>query len=768
MNCKAAGATIVRIILGEAEGPEPRALQVHLESCPRCARRFREAAAVVEAVCSLQAGPVPPEVVEACDMSVARALRRGRSRGSPPAVPTTAPGLARKVTIFVFGISLLVLVNVAALLISGRIGEPEPAIGRLEYRSGRAELSYRGARFKEPAMTGRPLFRGATVYTDPNGLARIRTDGAAWWLDSGSTLELAGPSDAYLIRGRVFVECDEGAGEPVRLGSDMGTSTSEGGAFVARASALRFCAVSTEGELALQGRKRTVSVAQGEMGICTRSGIVDPVRRVRPQPVLHWLLRFRADAAPALSAQECVRMPLSPGRAALPPRVLLEELHIRLNVRGPLVLVSARARLGNASDEPWSGVLELREVLSAALVVPSPAGTITLPANGIASVRLVALALMRPRGGTYGITIDPRGWTETPIADLSVQTSGRAEGGFAGLDSPGHSWEIGSQGEDLSASFSARDFGTELPMRLEFKFRSGPQVDAMLFDLGEEAAKGMVLAGRGLFEGGAALRKGNVIIALDAASDYGPSGISCPYELLEELLAALPPRCQPQLVAYDGGAKFLRAAARSRMASDSERMLIALWSLTPAKGGRAGEFLHELPGLLKDAQKTECVIYVTGPHDLPGSGTGRELEGLPDSCRLVTVQVGADQPGEFYRSACLKLGGVAAAVPSSAHPAAAAQAILEGLRWSALRRLDLRLSSPVEDSSVLSAAGRFSNYPVLVLIRPGPGAAAVKGKLIAAAGEERVEKAFEFPLDESAAFSGEWTSGLWSGLESLR
>jgi len=752
-------------LLGAAEADATAELAQHLAECPRCVRRAAIYAAVRDEVRRMEPVAPPEKAQDFVAHAVRDALGAGaqaRDRQRPPADPRPERSFMFKALVFLGAIAALGAAVVGMLLAFEGEGEPQPSMGDAVFWSGEVRVSTPGAAMWRELGKKEFLPPGARLRTGPDSLLELRCPGVSWRLPGMSGIALDAPGQAELLVGRLHARVEGGAAGDVRLASSAGLVTCPEGEFVAALSMKRLHVGCLSGRLSVQGEGGPVEVPAGHAAMLADGKLVGGVRRARRGDMAHWVKMFDAGGEDGLSIRQlaCVRVPAEP--PVLPPEVLIEDLAVSVRARGPVAVVSVRARLANRGAQDWRGRFRVGQALLPQAIAQAGDGPVVVAPGQVLSHESVGVCLMRSRGEFFALGLNPAVWSSDPIGRLQLSVRASAEGGIDEFICAGARRTRRQRVVDWS--WDARSFNPRRPVVLEFAFDEPDAVDALWLS-GERGPRALV-AWRPDAPDEEWIRKGrNVFLAFDAAADFGPGGRAYAHEVLEVLLRALPPGCATALLAYDGRVKSDPDPLARHMPARVEAMLSALWSLQEGGERNARDFLALALEWASVPEGDGLLVFVTGR-----DGADEPVPAIPartdGELRVATLQVGATEPAAAYRSLCSGSGGVALALPPAVAPELATLDFLGNLRWAALREVGVELTRG-RCGGLATGAARFANQPVLALMAPEDRRGRVSGCWHARAGGERLTRDFDLETPADAEVAGPAADALIEALSRL-
>ena len=765
MRCRDAERQIMLTLLGAADADALAELAQHLRGCARCVRRAAAYAAVRDEVRRMEPVAPPEEARDFVARAIQEALGAGpqaRDGGRPPADPRPERSFAFKALVFLGAVAALVAAVIGMLLAFEGKGEPQPSMGDAVFWTGEVQVSTPGASMWRELGRNEFLPPGARMRTGPDSLLELRCPGVSWRLPGMSGIALEGPGEAELLLGRLHARAEGGAGGDVRLATSAGLVICPEGEFVAALSMKRLHVGCLSGRLSVEAEGGPVQVPAGHAAMLAEGKLVEPVRRARRGDVAHWLKMFDAGGDGGLSVRQlaCVRVPAE--APILPPEVLIEDLAVSVRARGPIAVVSVRARLANTGAEEWRGSFCVGHALLPQATAQTGDGPIVVAPGEVLSHESVGVCLMRSRGGFFGLGLNPAVWSSESIGRLQLSVRASADGGIDEFICAGAHRTRRQRVVDWS--WDARSFDPRQPVVLEFAFDEPGGVDALWLS-GERGARALV-AWRPDAPDEEWIRKGrNVFLAFDAAADFGPGGRAYAHEVLEVLLRALPPGCATALLAYDGRVKSDPDPLARHMPARVEAMLSALWSLQEGGERNARDFLALALEWASVPEGDGLLVFVTGRDgaDEPVPAVPARTDG---ELRVATLQVGATEPAAAYRSLCSGSGGVALALSPAVAPELATLDFLGNLQWPALREVGVELTRGRCEGLVTGAA-RFANQPVLALMALEGRRGRVSGRWRAEAGGERLTRDFDLQMPADAEVAGPAADALIEALRRL-
>jgi len=739
---------MVRMLFGAILPEQKGELERHLVGCAACRSRLKSYDNVRRAICKLEPERVPPEAVEACELAAREGQARKGKRPKAPADPRAMRGWLYRAAVLAAVLLSVALVNGVILWLASGSYEAQPDVGRVLWRSGRVEVSYSGGRSWVPLNEGAELVGGAALRTGEDGLLKIKTQAAAWWLDRSSAILLSGPRRGRLLSGRCFVERSGTPGEPVRLESPQGTAACIEGSFVASVSPLRSFLTVTAGKAIMESSAAESLEVLGNQAVVAIQGCpVEPVRETDVRLATHWLRRFEIAGRCPLSMEEVARLPLRPAQHALPDAVLLHDVTLRLIVRGPMALASVEAGLKNEGEAAWQGALDAADLFYPGALCTVPSEPVELPPGGLARVHSYAVLVLQRRGAHWRLAVMPQGWTRRLVERFSLEVEGRASGGFATAECLTHPLRLECQASGVSGSYEANYLEPEPPVVLDFAFRQEQGCELFVFGSEDAAQRYGLVACRGLFkpaQSGAEVEK--YLLAFDATADYGSAGRTYAHELVEELVNRVPASAEVGFVAYDGKVKRLPETAKRYEAPKLEKMLTALWSLQGIGRAAPGALFQQL--MQASAGTEDAVLfYVTGNDEPPS------VHGPAGGAKAFCVQVGVDDAREFYRTACSASGGAAVGA-GALHPEAAAAELFRDMKWEGLTSARIEVEEGGRALKVLSRPGDFSNRPLLFLVAISEGAR-LRGRFVATTAHQTSDKHFALAIPKEGMLEPE-------------
>jgi hypothetical protein len=650
---------------------------------------------------------------------------------------------------------LLLAVIVAILATFAGEYEPPPPAGTVSFAVPAVSVQDPGSPVWRGVGAGESLLPGAGLRTERDAWAKIASGGVEWWLGGSSGLRLGDAGTAELAGGRTFVSCDGSLEGGVRLITTPGEALCAAGEFVAAASTrrLRVACVSGRVTVKTNGDGKEQVLAEGEATMVTQESGACRVRRARVPELTHWLKGFGHGVSGRLRLRQLASVPLDPSEPRLPPAIHVEDLTCRVHLRGPLALVTVRARLQNQSGRPWEGDLSVRELALPVALAATP-GSVRLSAGGRGTCEAAAVFVLPEREGRAVLGLNPRVWTGNRVEKLTLSIDASAEEGFDELSCPLAQWSVRKE-DSVRWSWSAADLRPGTPVVLEAELGGSNTVDVL--QVGNGADVLLLAAWRPKMPRHDWIgRKTNVFVASDVAVSSAEMGRYYGQQVMETVLGALPPGCSTALLAWDGKLRVDPRPLSRHLPARVEDMLAALWDLEVGPGEAGGDFVRQATALAAAAGDEKLLVFVTPtqPAALDWLDAG---EGLPPDLRVIVLQLDAEVPSAGWRRLCERSGGAAMAVPPSMAPRLAAMDFLWNLKWGAVEERAIGVAGATE-GVVLPPPSTFANQPVVALLRAEREGPTEAGFRVRADGRSRTREFMVRPGEGVAA--GELTRRL--------
>ncbi len=730
MNCKEARRRMAEVVFEGGDPPED--LRAHLRSCPRCARRFPVYRCIEEELGGLEGFEVPEPVREVLEERLEAVVAEEPQPDLVPARPDPERPGSHKAAAVIGGMLFLIAVAVLAIALAGPTYEEVPGAARAVRTRGNVAVQSAAMGGRRPLEEAAVLMPGDVVRTDRSGIAKLTADGMQWCVDGRSAAGFYGSGAAELVVGRMYAACDGSTEESMVVVAGPATVTCGRGSVVVSVFGKRARVGCASGSATVRIGEEELNLEVGDYAMVAGESAVNPVRRVRPAELTHWLNGFAAGGADGLSQHGLASVPLRRPEPILPKSVSIERLDVKITLRGPLAFVRARARLRNDGPADWQGAIDPADV-----TLPGPLasaeGRVRLAAGDAASCEAVAVYLLVRRENRFALGLNPGNWTGRPIGTLSVQVEGTASGGFRSFRCSAGGDRI-KRKKAVEWSLTEESWPASRPLVVEFQPADKEGVDTMR--LGEAPDSAVLAAWRP----DAARRRwfdadSRLLIAFDATADFGPGGRAYAHEVMETVMRALPSGCSTALAAYDGELKMDGAPLSRHLVGRVERLLAALWTLEGESDAGDGGLLRQALALCSGAPEPMLLLYVTGRGE-PSAQAEAELA-IPSDVRPVVLQVGSDRAEPLWQEFCARRNGVSVALPAAMAPRLATMDFLGDMRWPALR--EARVGVAGGGRAVLLRRRTVSaGQPVAALIRPadGPLRATFSGR----AGEERLTR----------------------------
>jgi len=743
LDCKDAHKAIAGLMSGELGERARRALDEHLASCAACAERRTLCERVRESLGDLSVPELTPEMEEALRTALESARKPADARIAPPANPKPTEGFLYRAVVFALVMGGLALVYLLLVLFAGKYYEAPPETARVVYRSGGLLVGYPGSRHQEDAQEDLRVTGDIILVTAEDGAVKLETPGATWWLDRSTAMSFRGGDSAAMAGGRVLVECRTSPEAPATLETHTGLLTCASGRFVVRLIDLRLQVTCIEGEVALGRPEAPLVLTAGQRAFVARGVPLEPVRTVRTAWASAWTKRFYAQGPGGMPPVAAALLPVRSAPPLLPRGVRVKRLDVKAQLRGPLVVLTATAKLENGNDETWTGRLQPEHLLWPTPICSVPSAQVEIDAGERAEVECAALAVMRSVAEENYLALTPAGWTGEQIGEFSLSLSGSAQG-IESASCCTHDVAFEQTDGAVSARYRARDLPPELPVMLRFVFEESAASDLLLLPEGEgEPELALVAVRLGFSPSKSILKTRSFILAFDAGGRYERVGYGYAQQVADEICSRLLPDCSVRVAAYDGKIKVLAARAGRFGPLEAERMLAGLWSMDNSpqpSGAQLLRWLGKLP-----CEKPTLAFLITDEREcveafemLPAPGQGP---------RVLLAQLGADEHDRIYGSVCGAGGGSCTAVRSLS-PAGAATLLLSNLPWPGLRIGEFSGTEGIQRAQVLTTDGTPANQPVIAVIRPKQGARRIAGVLNLMAAEAREQQRVTLPIDE--------------------
>jgi hypothetical protein len=610
--------------------------------------------------------------------------------------------------------------------------------------------------------TGSPLPRDATVKTRSDGRLKVALGGTYVWIDGESELQILGPSDVRLRRGRVGVS-KRGTEKPFRLLTPFGIVEQDAevvGALTAWATPERLLVACLDGEMTLSDlRRERVRIEAGRLGVVTAGCLLAPERAADRETFAAWMRHFDA-VGPAEKAMDAgVWRPRVSRKSALSTGTQLEELSLEVLLRGPLVAVRSRAKLRIPPGETIPSRPQPRDLVfpapdAASVIVDSPAG----PSTEL-TVQIASVSVMEPTGERFCFALLPGAWTTAPMRIVSVTVEGRAVGGIQELESNLRDLRVEHDRLGVSAMWRGGDVSLSRPLVFAVTFREPAGADLVLLAAGEggKTAGGTdeaVVGAWDVSQPDADRRPfATVILGVDATGGYGPNGLDTVCTLAEALIDQLLPHRFGGLLLYDGAElTVLQYPSPREIEGIARDIRAALWSVVPAPtAGDGTAFLRRALDAERLAEPGEYLVLITDGNPRLAEEVGALAPGL-DLAGALVVEMGLGAPASGCRPDKPHPGVDVLRLGPEVDPVAAAQALLGNLPWRTGGSRRLTIGEGGEVVRALPSRSTFGNRPVAALARFEKGVnAAIVGL---ATGGNRATPAtqWEVALDRSEAF----------------
>lgn len=741
MNCKKARLLIIRRVTGRLDSDEQSALDKHLKACPRCKNRMERYKDVFESVQDVETPNLPDEVSEACKRALDKVRSAGQKPTQAPANPEPIAGFWRRTGIFSLCLLILAAIAVGAVLVASRYSESLPETGRIVYRSGTLKVGYPGGTQWHKAPPRTRLDRDTILQTAEDGFLRVRTPSAVWWIDSNTTVAFPDPSTIRVANGRIYAEQAGEASRSINVTTPHGgrvETIGGNGRFEVRATPARLIATSKRGSLSLQGKDTEVVIEAGQRAMILEGKTLPTKRTVNPGKIAPWKRRFGTKTRDAISREQARILPEAPGSANIPEHIRVRHLRLRCRIRGPLVLLMARAKLRNDGEQSWRGELDPKSYFWPRPLLSASSGSVRIRPGETTSVDMGGIAALAPDADnlTFGVFTGLRD-RRVDRVDFALLAKKRD---YESVRELTLDLEARSDGANMRIEKQVETPSGETPLVLSLKPREESRPGAVAFATdngGRVIGLGGWLPG---FKPDTDIQKTrHFLLGYDAAGYKSKAGRTYAHELAENIVGSLKPRARIMVAAYDGELKMLPSPGPAASAVARDRMLASLWEL------ESGEVAEGWTPLLKwcagfPAQQPS-LAFVISPLARAGSEFPATDEGARPRSHL--IQTGPEDIPKKVGELCASFGGAAEPVPNDLSPEAAAVHLLRNLQWSGYETLSLKPQPPV-DASFLTRTGAPSNTPLIWLFRSEESADGVSGTVKASTRQQKTTTSWTF------------------------
>ena len=751
MKCPDAARSIVSLVLQGGQAHPGADLAEHLRQCPGCVRRLAEYRAVRDAIRAMPPAEPPPELDQIMSEGLRQALDRPMQLDGPPADPTPQMPGQKKAAIAAVALIGILVAAVAGIALLGSPGAADTSSPGVVLAVGGVQVCVPGTHDWRP-LTGRePLPVCSEVRTGPDALARVRHGAALWSLPPMARVAFGEGQQAELVVGRAYVECTGGE-DVTEVLSGAGTVRCATGLLSVARSLERLKIGCIAGAATAGEGDEAVELRPGQVAVLTGGRPAGPVRAARGAELAHFLHLFPLHEGGRLTPRQLAAVPLRPDAPVLPPSVAIVALDVRAHLHGALALVEIALTLANEGPEVWQGELRPAGALLPSPLAEVPARGIVLEPGGRAVHEMAALCVVRAREERHALGLLPWVWTGGGIGRLTVQVEAPGESGLRRLACP--TLAAAPKGSGITGWSGRREHvDPGIPIVIEYEPGRGPAVHQMAFPT--EAGGVTVAAWQPRAPRDEWVRKGrSVIVAFDAAGEFGEGGAAAAHDALEVLLNTLPPATFSGLLAYDGTLKLEPNRLAPHSPERADTMLTALWGLADGAEPRPGDFLHEA---LSGAEATgeSLVVFVTG-RNVPGDLSACRQVLHRSRVRLAVLQIGADRPAPGYRDLAAASGGVALALPPAQAAELAVFDLLLGLRSAALRSVEAEAGGGV-GARIVCGPADFADQPVVAVFRPDAAAAGARVRVTARSSADGTAQEDSF---DPASPAVEWATPL--------
>ncbi|MFP4026333.1 MAG: zf-HC2 domain-containing protein [Candidatus Brocadiia bacterium] len=709
MKCKRARQLIPPFLEDHLRDEEKSALERHFEECPNCAQILGRYRLVREGLENLSTPQLPEEVKKACGQALDELAGQTNDSEEPPANPDPVRG-ARKQVVWVLAFLLAVAAFFMVIVsVVGRYSEPPVITGTIVEQTGDLYVRFGGQGQWTPAPPALELTSDTILRTSQNGMAKIQTNSGHWILDSNSVVLLPELNKVEIAGGRILAVPDEAHKEPLEINSENRSVFCPRGAVTVRVSHIRLRATCLRGKAQIRGQNdQKVELEGGQQGMALGKRILQQVRPSNARLAGLWTRRLQAPGKKNISQNAIPLLPAGPSAQAIPQHICIREIKLNANIRGPLLLISAQARLENIGDKVWDGQLPVRNLFWPQPIAATSPGSVRLEPGEKQVVGIGAIAAMATCGEELFFAIVPGAWGSS-VSNVSVKLRAPGEN----LRSLSELTRTGNLSLKKAENREYETLKAAVPLVYRAQLKKQPSHNTIfLTPSGSSSRMALVAVHLDMDADETIRRSSRFLLGLNASGDYKFGGTGYPHEICEEITARLDRNARLLVAAYDGKVKILDPTMRGPRHIVNEKMLAGLWQVGSGVGPPTGDLPGWIRGMEHDRRALAIVVTDHRPPQEP-----LVQKNSTNNIRTYLLQIGAHHVLPSYGKICASTGGAALALQSGLPADGAVFYLLKNLTWPGYKKLDIRVEQSEAQTKLLTRPGEPSCSPVLAIIR---------------------------------------------------